>query len=324
MGGQLSACRPRAGPGDGRVGRAAAAHRASSCSRLVAAGVRVPGRLARAGDRLADPLRGGDRRLVRRRRAGADRRLRDRSRRDASASTCRRSPSSTARGRCRSTSAAAATRAAATGPTAAWSTRSDAGLPVTAFVHVVDCREGGARPARGRLLGGARPATSTSSTGPTTPTRRPCAASRSPEPGAIIATTGSRSSSGSAPTARSTSAPPPTMATTTRRGSPTPARTPASAPCGTSPKTVGARPRNGWGPASGLLFVSGGSHAGNVDAFRTIDRLTPGRRVHLVPLEPVAAEGRHAASRSALPGTSGSGSTPRRGRPIEGVSRACR
>jgi hypothetical protein len=55
-------------------------------------------------------------------------------------------------------------------------------------------------------------------------------------------------------------------------------------------ETVGARPRNGWGPASGLLFVSGGSHAGNVGAFTKIDRLTPGSRVHLVPLEPIAAD----------------------------------
>jgi Protein of unknown function (DUF559) len=54
-------------------------------------------------------------------------------------------------------------------------------------------------------------------------------------------------------------------------------------------ETVGARPRNGWGRASPLLFVSGGSHAGNVGGFEDIDRLTPGSHVKLIPLEPIAA-----------------------------------
>jgi hypothetical protein len=52
---------------------------------------------------------------------------------------------------------------------------------------------------------------------------------------------------------------------------------------------VGARPRDGWGPETRLLLVSGGSHAGNANGFLRIDRVTPGRRVHLVPLEPIAA-----------------------------------
>ncbi len=55
-------------------------------------------------------------------------------------------------------------------------------------------------------------------------------------------------------------------------------------------ETVGARPRNGWGPETRLLVVSGGSHAGNANGFLRIDRVTPGRRVHLVSLEPVAEE----------------------------------
>jgi hypothetical protein len=55
-------------------------------------------------------------------------------------------------------------------------------------------------------------------------------------------------------------------------------------------EAVGARPRNGWGPETRLLLVSGGSHAGNANGFPRIDRITPGRRVHLVPLEPLAAE----------------------------------
>jgi hypothetical protein len=53
---------------------------------------------------------------------------------------------------------------------------------------------------------------------------------------------------------------------------------------------VGARPRNGWGEQTRLLVVSGGSHAGNTDGFLRVDRVVPGRRVHLVPLEPIAAE----------------------------------
>jgi hypothetical protein len=52
---------------------------------------------------------------------------------------------------------------------------------------------------------------------------------------------------------------------------------------------LGLRARNGWGPATGLLLVSGGSHAGNAGGILHVDRFTPGRRVHLIPLEPIAA-----------------------------------
>jgi hypothetical protein len=54
-------------------------------------------------------------------------------------------------------------------------------------------------------------------------------------------------------------------------------------------EAVGARPPRGWCEASAWLFVSGGSHAGNVrgDA-GDFDRITPGKRVRLVPLEPIA------------------------------------
>lgn len=60
-------------------------------------------------------------------------------------------------------------------------------------------------------------------------------------------------------------------------------------------EALGARPRDGWGPETGILLVSGGSHAGNADGDRDdTDRTVPGRRVHLVPLEPIAAaEGRY-------------------------------
>jgi hypothetical protein len=47
--------------------------------------------------------------------------------------------------------------------------------------------------------------------------------------------------------------------------------------------------RDGWGPETHLLFVSGGSHAGNSRSLTEIDRFTPGPGVHLVPLEPIAA-----------------------------------
>jgi hypothetical protein len=53
-------------------------------------------------------------------------------------------------------------------------------------------------------------------------------------------------------------------------------------------EAVGARPHNGWGSETHALLVSGGSHAGNADGIPRADRLTPGRRVHLVPLEPIA------------------------------------
>jgi hypothetical protein len=54
-------------------------------------------------------------------------------------------------------------------------------------------------------------------------------------------------------------------------------------------ESLGTRADNGWGPARGLLLVSGGSHAGNAGGIAHVDRFTPGRRVHLIPLEPIAA-----------------------------------
>jgi hypothetical protein len=54
-------------------------------------------------------------------------------------------------------------------------------------------------------------------------------------------------------------------------------------------ESLGVRADNGWGPARGLLLVSGGSHAGNAGGITHVDRFTPGRRVHLIPLEPIAA-----------------------------------
>jgi hypothetical protein len=54
-------------------------------------------------------------------------------------------------------------------------------------------------------------------------------------------------------------------------------------------EAIGARPHNGWGAETHALLVSGGSHAGNADGIPRADRAVPGRRVHLVPLEEIAA-----------------------------------
>lgn len=53
-------------------------------------------------------------------------------------------------------------------------------------------------------------------------------------------------------------------------------------------EALGLRPGNGWGPETHLLIVSGGSHAGNTAGIPHIERLTPRNRVHLIPLEPIA------------------------------------
>jgi hypothetical protein len=60
-------------------------------------------------------------------------------------------------------------------------------------------------------------------------------------------------------------------------------------PLQTGAEALGARAANGWGPETHLLLVSGGSHAGNAVGIPHVDRVTPGRRVHLIPLEPIAA-----------------------------------
>ena len=43
----------------------------------------------------------------------------------------------------------------------------------------------------------------------------------------------------------------------------------------TRPKPLGARAENGWGPETHLLLVSGGSHAGNAGGEPRVDRFTP-------------------------------------------------
>jgi hypothetical protein len=54
-------------------------------------------------------------------------------------------------------------------------------------------------------------------------------------------------------------------------------------------EAVGLRPRNGWGRETHILLVSGGSHAGNLGDDPG-GRYTPAASVHLVPLEPIAAD----------------------------------
>lgn len=54
-------------------------------------------------------------------------------------------------------------------------------------------------------------------------------------------------------------------------------------------ESVSARERNGWGSETGIVLVSGGSHAGNAAGIPHVDHFIPGRRVHLIPLEPIAA-----------------------------------
>lgn len=60
-------------------------------------------------------------------------------------------------------------------------------------------------------------------------------------------------------------------------------------PLSDAAEAIAGREVNGWGPETGLLLVSGGSHAGNAAGIPHVDRFTPGRRVHLIPLEPIAA-----------------------------------
>jgi hypothetical protein len=54
-------------------------------------------------------------------------------------------------------------------------------------------------------------------------------------------------------------------------------------------EAVGIRSHNGWGPETHVLLVSGGSHAGNATGTTRIERLTPHGKVHLIPLEPIVA-----------------------------------
>lgn len=62
------------------------------------------------------------------------------------------------------------------------------------------------------------------------------------------------------------------------------------APVKATEEAIGLRDENGWGPETRLLIVSGGSHAGNAAGIPDFERITFGRDVHLVPLESVAGK----------------------------------
>jgi hypothetical protein len=58
-------------------------------------------------------------------------------------------------------------------------------------------------------------------------------------------------------------------------------------------EAVGARPKGGWGPDTGELHVSGGSHAGNAKRdFYEPPRTTPGASLVLIPIESLSASER--------------------------------
>lgn len=61
-----------------------------------------------------------------------------------------------------------------------------------------------------------------------------------------------------------------------------------AAPVKRAEEAVGLRDENGWGPETHILNVSGGSHAGNTAGIPDFERLTVAGRVHLIPLEPIA------------------------------------
>lgn len=63
-------------------------------------------------------------------------------------------------------------------------------------------------------------------------------------------------------------------------------------PVKSAEEAVGLRAENGWGPETRLLVVSGGSHAGSVTGIVHFERLARGHSVHLVPLEAIAATSR--------------------------------
>ena len=57
------------------------------------------------------------------------------------------------------------------------------------------------------------------------------------------------------------------------------------------PRRSGSLLPGKWGPSTGSLYVSGGSHAGRVSTGEPVDRTTPASRITLVPLEAVDQAG---------------------------------
>ncbi len=57
-------------------------------------------------------------------------------------------------------------------------------------------------------------------------------------------------------------------------------------------EAIGLRSENGWGPETHVLIVSGGSHAGSSAGIPDFERITLRDDVHLIPLEPIAVTAR--------------------------------
>jgi hypothetical protein len=168
--------------------------------------------------------------------------------------------------------------------------RADSGLPVTAFVHVIDCRPGSIAEtsAEGIDCSGPRAgnlyiqywlyyADSATLRGV------PIAGSRGYHRDDWESVQIRLGTDGSAERASSHNG------YNHNRGAGNWGSDAAIAPLKRAAEAVGLRARNGWGPETHALLVSGGSHAGNADGIPRADRAVIGRRVHLVPLEPLAA-----------------------------------
>ncbi len=174
------------------------------------------------------------------------------------------------------------------GPESGLVLRSDAGQPVTAFVHVIDCREGGRRPAAADCSGGRAGNLYIQYW-----TYYADSATLRGVP--VVGAEGYHRDDWESLQVRIGPDGEVEQRASSHHGyNHVKGIVNAGSDAGVQPvrelaEAVGARPRNGWGPASPLLLVSGGSHAGNVGGFSAIDRLTPGPQVHLIPLEPVAA-----------------------------------
>ena len=56
---------------------------------------------------------------------------------------------------------------------------------------------------------------------------------------------------------------------------------------------------NGWGPEAGVLYISGGSHAGSASTGKTVSRTTKDHRLRLIPIETLS--GRDSASFAITP-----------------------
>ena len=155
------------------------------------------------------------------------------------------------------------------------------GLPPTAFVHVVDCRERTESLAASRrqpavsTAAAPGPATSTSSTGSTTPTASPTASAGS---AATTSTTGSPSRPASTP-----------AATVVSRASSHHGYNGRDGGIGSIGSDTGWAPRSAWEPGTRALHVAAGSHAGTTQPALGDDRAIHREDLVLVPAEPMAA-----------------------------------